>query len=723
MHARIPSARDWLPLTLGLFSLSFQVFLLREFAAHFSGNEAVFGLTLASWLLWSGLGSLAAPYFSLRKIRLDALFYLLIMLTAAGLAVIRLSRFIMGTLPGETLGLFPIFFSSLGVSFLVGFPIGLLFVANVLNCGQKLIKVYMLESLGAAAAGILVYLFIIPVMSTWKAAAVIGAAGGVVVFFSHEKRRFQWLHVPVLLSLLFLWTFDIPTQKMYWNPFYLARSADSPFGKLQMITQEEQISLFSNGSLVYSYPDPAASEETVHFALLQRPQARRVLLIGGGVGGGLKEILKYPRAEVVYVETDPEIIRLSLAFLPEEERSLLNHPRVDLHYSDGRAFLQEHKDTYQAVLLNVPDPVSSQINRFYTVEFFSLVSSRLDDDGIFSFRVSSAENYISRELQSFLSTLYYSLKESFPCVEVVPGPTNIFLASRVPLSIRLEDMEKRLESLDLNTTFVSPHLLFDRLNPLRVSSLKEKITAGEKKLNRDMVPISTFCSSVLWSTQFEGMEKRLFLFLSKVPSFWLLDFPLILFILFLAAFSIRKKRGPVYLIPLTVMGMTTIIVELLVLLSFQSRFGYVYKSVSLLLASFMFGLFGGAVWGKRKKEGGPGLLILIQFAFVLLLFVLRWSFGKPLPRLTGYGFLLVFGFFGGWLFVHSNRLYLRIKKNVGLGYGLDLLGSFLGALTASGILIPLFGIPLLADYLLLANFFCLVFLVFVLKRPFFFKYS
>ncbi|MBN1271269.1 MAG: hypothetical protein JXB26_03270 [Candidatus Aminicenantes bacterium] len=719
----LPDKKGWLPLILGFFSLSFQVFLLREFAAHFSGNEAVFGLTLASWLLWSGLGSLSASLFPFHAKNLDILFYILIMMVAIGFTGLRLSRFLFGTLPGEILGLFPILLSSLAVSMLVGFPIGLLFVVNVFYCDQNLTKVYMLESLGAAAGGIFVYFFFIPVFSSWKAAAIIGGLGMIIIFFSTGKKRFQLLHVPVILSLLFLWFCDLPTQKLYWNPFHLAQSTDSPFGKLQMIKEAEQISLFSNGSLVFSYPNPAVSEEAVHFALLQRPEARRVLMIGGGIGGGLKEALKYPQTKITYVETDPEIIRISLQYLPVEEKSLINNTRVHLIFRDGRAFLHDQKEKYHAILLNLPDPATAQINRFYTYEFFRLAASHLDEEGVFSFRVSSAENYISRELQNFLSSLYFSLKKSFAYVEVVPGTNNVFLASKSTLSIRLEDMEEQLRILDLNTTFVSPNLLFDRLNPFRISSLKKKILTGDSTMNLDMAPISYFYSSVLWSTQFQGLEKRLFLYLAKIPSFWLLDLPLILFLGILTFFSLRQNKSPFYLFPLAVMGMTTIIVELIVILSFQSRFGYVYKSVSLLLALFMTGLFCGALWGNRQKKSGYGFILLIQSGFVLLLILLQWSLGKPFPKFSGYVFLLIFGFLGGFLFVHANRLYLQIKKNYGLGYGLDLMGSFFGAMAASGILFPLFGLPLLTKYLLLVNSFCLIFLLLGSKKHFFFKSS
>jgi len=69
------------------------------------------------------------------------------------------------------------------------------------------------------------------------------------------------------------------------------------------------------------------------------------------------------------------------------------------------------------------------------------------------------------------------------------------------------------------------------------------------------------------------------------------------------------------------------------------------------------------------------------------------------------------GFLGGDLFIASNRLFIKDNRQAGLGYGWDLLGSFLGAVCLSSILIPLAGLPVLFQYLFVANSFCLLFLV------------
>lgn len=699
------------PFLLGFLALSFQIFLLREFSVHFYGNEITFGLLLASWLLWGGVGSISASKFKFNLPKFPQVYYAIVLLFPLCLIGLRFSRFFLKLLPGEITGMISILIFSLSIAFFVSFPLGMLFVFNTYFQKGNLSQVYLLESIGSSAGGLIVYLFFIPVFSNWHGAAIIAALASVTIFFSFGERKNKFLVVFILIFILFFCIFDFPSQKIFWKPYQLIESKDTPYGKLQVLKTEEQISLYNNTLLVYSYPNLSSSEESVHFALLQNPEAKTVLLVGGGVGGSLREILKYSQVDVDYVELDPEMIRLSLKFLPEEERIIFQDKRVFSFYQDGRSFLNKIQKKYDIIILNLPEPTTAQINRFYTKEFFLIIKEKLTEDGIFSFRVPSAENYISFELQNFLASLYFTLNEVFPVVKIVPGSTNIFLASSYPLSIEIDKLNQKIEDLNLQNTYVSPHLLFSRLNPHRVDMLKEKISEGKRTINLDFIPISYFYNSVLWSSQFKGIERKIFSFLSDLRAFWLLDFPLAIFLSFLLISWLARRKSSFFLVPLAVMGFTTIVFEIIVIISFQTLYGYLYRRIALLLASFMIGLSLGSFRGKKRKKIDFTRLLFIQFCFMLLVFFFYLSLKIHPPEILFFILLLILGFLGGDLFVVSNHLFLKEKKNYGLGYGLDLLGSFLGALAASSFLIPLIGLPLLLRYLFLLNSFCLLFLV------------
>jgi spermidine synthase len=702
---------------LGSLAASFQILLLREFSAHFFGNELVLGFVLASWLLWGGLGSFWATGRVVRRERLALLFFAIPFLAALAFAGLRFSRFALGILPGETTGLMPMMAFALAAALFINFPLGTAFVFTVKLEGQ-LGRVYLWESAGAASSGLLTSLVLIPYLSNWEALAVLSVLTAPALALIFQKKRLA-LFLPALFALsISIALLDFPSQKLFWKPFNLVESRDSIYGKLQVVKTAEQITLYDNGLRVYSYPDPASAEEAVHFNLLQIPSAGRVLLIGGGAGGSLQEILKYPRFETDYVELDPEIIRLSERYLPDEENAALRNPRVHVHFLDGRAFLDQTTAVYDAIMLSLPDPATAQINRFYTLEFFRLVRQKLRKSGIFSFRVSSAENYVSPELQEFLSAMSFTLSQVFPHVSVVPGDSNIFLASAGPLRLEPEFYGQALAREKIKTWFVRPDQLLARLHPLKVQLLAEKIRSGPKILNSDLHPVSYFLSSVLWSKQFKSFDSKILVRLGKLPACLLLDIPLAFLLALLALALLRPKNISLSALPIAILGLTTMAAEIMILLWFQSVYGYIYRQISLLLTAFMAGLAFGALRGIRRKTSGRLQLIGIQFGVLVAVFAVKLLLPAHPPEVVPFAVLLFLGFLGGDFFILANVLFLKEKDLAGVGYGWDLVGSFAAASILSSILVPLAGLALCVHYLFLLNSFALVFLVFNRKPRF-----
>lgn len=702
-------------LLLGFMAASFQIYLLREFAAAFTGNELVFGLMLGAWLLLGGIGSLLrpAPRPEAARERLAWVFGTAVILFAAGMTLLRFSHRLLGLLPAETTGLAPALGWAVVLAFLVSFPLGRAFVLSAGQVGGDVPRVYILESAGAAAAGLAVHFLLIPRLSNWQGAAVVGGGAALLAWLALKPARSK----PILAAALLLATALAPADRAAlawaWEPLEVVAAEDTPYGKLVAVRNAEQMTLYDNGLAVFSRPDLGAAEDAVHFALLQRDDISRVLLIGGTANGCLEECLKHPGARVDCVELDPAVIRLARERLPATSLAALDDPRVRIILSDGRSFVERTADRYDAILLSLPDPSTAQLNRYYTREFFAEARDRLAPGGVLSFVLTGAENYIGRPLARYLASIVGTLAEVFGAgIRVVPGSSVVVLASDGPLAVEPEFLSSRIARLGLATTFVRPEMLPFRLTPGRIGQLDAALKAAgpETRINLDLAPASYFFQSLLWAGQFGGLEAKVLQAAERAPAFWLLDAPLAAAALALGllAWVLRRSAGR-FLVPVAVMGLTTIIVEVAVFIAFQARFGYVYGKIPLLLASFMAGLVAGGVLGRARKRPGRADLPLVQAGFVLLLLASFAALSGGAGEAVPFALLACFGALSGILFVAANRRILREVQHPGLGYGVDLVASFAGAVVVSALLIPLFGIPALLLRLAVLNALVLLF--------------
>lgn len=699
---------------LGLLAASFQVFLLREFSAHFFGNELTFGLVLAGWLFWGGLGSLRASKNVQTGAGLFRLLEFVLIAAPAGFATLRFSRFILGVLPGEMTGLGPVFTFAFALTAALNYPLGRMFVSAVRLAGS-VARAYFWESLGAAAGGGLTYLILIPYLSNWQAVACLGTAAAATTMAVSGPRPFRTGLLIAVLLYASMFMFDKTSQRMTWAPYHLVATEDSLYGKIQVVRTAEQITFYDNGLKVSSSPDPAAAEDAVHFALLQDPGARRVLIVGGATGGILSQALKYPESVIDYVDLDPAILRLAETTLAPLDLRAIHDPRVRLHFSDARLFLDRSSELYDVILLDLPEPATAQLNRFYTREFFRTVRLKLSPGGIFSFRVPCAENYMGPDLQRFLAMMRVTLGDAFPEVAVVPGETAVFLASTRALDISVEYLGRILQQRRVATVYVSPELLRARLHPLRLQALARSLDSGARDMNTDTHPVSYYFNAVLWSTQFRGMDAAVLRFLGEIPRLALAGIPLLVLLIILCVAGLRPGGGLRPALPMAFLGLTTMALEVGTLIWFQTRYGNVYRQVALLLTMFMTGLAAGAFAAIRRKTPRFARLIALQAAFAGLIAVAIPGISLRPPVAFPFGFLFFLGYIGGDFFVVANTLFYKGASQAGLGYGWDLIGSFLAAVGLSAVLIPLVGFPVLLGSLLVLN--AAVLAVLVKGRP------
>ncbi|MCF6266983.1 MAG: polyamine aminopropyltransferase [Desulfuromusa sp.] len=152
----------------------------------------------------------------------------------------------------------------------------------------------------------------------------------------------------------------------------------------------------------------------VHPALFTHPKPKKVLVIGGGDGGSIREIMKHPEVELaVLCEIDGLVIEKSIEFLPSMAAEIDGtNPRVKLHVDDGLAYIRDHQNEFDVILVDSTDPIGPAVGLFEE-GFYRLVFSALKDDGIMI--AQSESPFYHAAIQK---KMYQNLREVFPLVEM-----------------------------------------------------------------------------------------------------------------------------------------------------------------------------------------------------------------------------------------------------------------------------------------------------------------
>ncbi len=189
-------------------------------------------------------------------------------------------------------------------------------------------------------------------------------------------------------------------------------------------------------------------EMIVHVPLSSHPEPRRVLVIGGGDGGTVREVLRHPSVERVdLVEIDRLVVEKSREFLPTIACAL-DDPKVSIHYEDGIRWVRDRAGAYDAILVDSTDPVGPAVGLF-AAEFYADCHRALRDGGVLSAQTESP--FFDREE---VASIYGNLRQAFPnarpytaAIPTYPGGYWCFAwASRgpEPTPERIQDRYERL---------------------------------------------------------------------------------------------------------------------------------------------------------------------------------------------------------------------------------------------------------------------------------------
>lgn len=692
------SGRTFLFFT-GLVSTLGQVVLLRELHVASFGVELIYALAFAFWLAGAALGAMTGKkkYVPSDKM-LSAFFSIAGILLIAEIIFIRRSHGLFGGVPGAFLPFDKQLMALTAALIPFSGIMGLLFQWSAklfTRSGHTLAGAYSAECIGGLVGGGASSFFAYCGMQNLTIALLCSLVCLLMFLPLTKKKSFRPIR---LISLIALFAFLIANSR-YLDAWIAGLTngrggefTDTPYNRILVTKQAKQLSVLSDNALVYE-SETTDAEEFVQLVALQAVKLDRVLVLGGGYKGIIAQLQRLPVSRIDYVEFDEKMFRFVSARLSPEEQTALAAQNVHVLYRDPRSFLNE-ENTYDLIVAGYPEPASGQTSRFYTKEFFRQIFCRLSGNGVFGFSLPSSENYWTPALRKRNATIFRALAAAFPQIQVLPGTTNIFIASKGPLTEDQAILSDRLYARRGDNRIVIPEYVWYLYTTERYTEIKQMLNDASASVNSDMRPICYQYTLAIWLSKFFPGIAQVDSWPPEIihPYVYLTIALLCLAVMVLFA---KKKNAVRRNVVVFFAGFQGMVMELALLLCYQIQNGILYQAIGLLIMAFMAGLAIGA-WFVGKQAGGHGVLRIILLASSALFLLAGYSVGiSSVSGLAAVFFALCFcGFVTSALFAWASNL-AEAGKVVPISslYAFDLAGGVLGALLTDIVLIPMFGIP------------------------------
>jgi spermidine synthase len=264
---------------------------------------------------------------------------------------------------------------------------------------HSIANVLSLDYLGALIGSVAFPLFLLPFLGLFRASFVIGffnagvALFNVAVFASLLRfpKRYAALAALTCLMLVSVLVTNEQITAFAEGQLYADRiifSEQTPYQKI-VLTREDGTNrhrLYLDGHIQFAEVDEYRYHEALVHPVLSVPGSRKkILILGGGDGMAVREILKYPDVErVTLVDIDPAITEIcsTLAPISRLNQGALEDPRVVIRNEDAFSFLRQSQDIFDRVIIDLPDPHNEALSKLYSVEFYNLLARRLAKDGL-----------------------------------------------------------------------------------------------------------------------------------------------------------------------------------------------------------------------------------------------------------------------------------------------------------------------------------------------------
>jgi spermidine synthase len=688
MNEKNQNSIKLLLIALGFISFITQIVFMRELYCVFSGNELVFGLVMGIWLLLSGLGALLGHFIASDHISLLKLTFFHILISL--LPLISLALLYLFPLFTENYGadydLNRIFLISTLLLLLFALLNGYLFVLysglySVSNKENKLSKAYVLEVFGSVTGAVALIAFFNSAYNSGEIlffAFILNLFILILFFIIHRKRHFA-----LILFLLFVFlirsaffsdhvkNFEKKLSALYFKNQELISEKNSPYGKVSVSRSEDQYNFFVNRQFVFTSFDPVAHEERIHFPVALVPDPKDILVVSGGFNSVHTELKKYGNPNIDYVEKNIWLIRLESEYMgamPEE---------MELIQSDPVSYLDTCTRLYDAIILNIPMPLSLEYSSYYSLEFYEKCKKCMSDSSVLTFKLDLNYRYLNHEERKLFSGVYNTISAVFDHVRLIPASGIIVVASDRSLD---KSVLEALQDKGIDNAYVGPYYFHENRLIFEERKLLDMVDVSVE-INRDFKP-------VLFRFYLDTWMRRVHSGYGPV------------FILLLIILVFLWRKNPLNL-GLFGSGLAGSSLELTLIFSFQIMVGGLYLSLNMIIMLFMLGIAIGAYLipayytsTLRRILTFQVIIALYCILLPLLLFLIHnTGIDQKFMKIIFYVLAVDSAILIGGQFAVISRMNKgRLFGIASSAYSADLFGAALGAMFISAILIPALGI-------------------------------
>lgn len=277
-------------------------------------------------------------------------------------------------------------------------------------------KVFTFDYVGALLASLLFPLYLVPHLGLVRSAFLFGIFNILVAIWTLYlfKDEIPWVRLlkgSALIALISLVLGFIYSERIvsfseaasYQDKVIYSKT--SRYQRIVLTKSDDDFRLFLNGNLQFSSKDEYRYHEAlVHMGLASLPEPKKVLVLGGGDGLAVREILKYPSVEEIsLVDLDAEMTDLFKRneALTKLNLNSINSPKVKVINDDAFVWLKNNTQKFDFIAVDFPDPSNFSVGKLYTNSFYRLLKSALSDFGVGVIQ----------------STSPYVAKKSFWCVD------------------------------------------------------------------------------------------------------------------------------------------------------------------------------------------------------------------------------------------------------------------------------------------------------------------